>query len=68
MEAMLARAAKCEEKARCATDVAHRETLLRAAAAWSKIAEDIATRLGITDIATAVRSRAAARQERNKRA
>jgi len=64
---MLARAAKCKEKARLATDDAQRETLLRAAAAWSKIAEEIATQLGITDIPTAFRSRAA-RQERNKRA
>ena len=67
MKAMLARAAKCEEKARRATDAADRETLLRAAAAWSKIADDIATELGVTDTANAVRSRAA-RQERNKRA
>ena len=67
MEAALARAANCEENASRATNATRRESLLRAAAAWSKIAEDIAAELGITDIANAVRSRAA-RQERNRRA
>jgi len=67
MEALLARAAKSEENASRTTDAIRREGLLRAAAAWRTLAQQIATELGITDIANAVRSRAA-RQERNRRA
>ena len=67
MEALLARATKCEENAGRATDAAKRESLLRAAAAWRNLAQEIATELGITNMADAVRSRAA-RQERNRRA
>ena len=42
-----ARVAKSEENASRVTDMARRESLLRAAAVWSKMAQEIATELGI---------------------